>query len=138
MLVKEIMSKPVISVEENDTILTAAQKYSHHKIGSVVVTKQTHLSGIITERDLIERALCEQLDVNQTPAKIIMSTNITTTHPLVSIENAITLMKKHKIKKLPVIQNNHIIGIITITDIAHARPDLSKRFMDTWMKPRWD
>ena len=138
MLVKEIMSKPVISVEETDTILTAAQKYSHHKIGSVVVTKQTHLSGIITERDLIERALCKQLDVNQTYAKIIMSTNIITTHPLESIENAITLMKHHKIKKLPIIKNDHIIGIITITDIAHARPDLSKRFMDTWMKPRWD
>ena len=138
MLVKEIMSKHVITVDENDTILATAKKYKHHKIGCVVVTKQKHCTGIITERDLIERALCQHLDVTQVKAKEIMSNNIITIHPLENIENAITLMKNHTIKKLPVISNDQIVGIITITDIAHARPDISQRFMDTWIKPRWD
>jgi len=138
MLVKEIMITHVITVDENDTILTAAKKYKHHKIGCVVVTKQKHCIGIITERDLIERAVCKHLDVTKTKVKDIMSKKIITTHPLEKIENAITLMKKHTIKKLPVISNDNLIGIITITDIAHARPDLSQRFMETWIKPRWD
>ena len=138
MLVKEIMNTHVITVDENDTILAAAKKYKNHKIGSVVVTQHEHVSGIITERDLIERALCKHLDVTRAKAKDIMSTPIITTHPLANIETAITLMKKHSIKKLPVVKDNQLIGIITITDIAHARPDLSQRFIDSWIKPRWD
>ncbi len=138
MIVKEIMNTDLITVDENDTILTTAKKYHHHKIGSVLVTKNKHCTGIITERDLIERALCPLLDVTQIKAKDIMSQNLISIHPLDNIENALKLMKKNKIKKLPVITNEHLVGIITITDIAHARPDLSTRFIDTWVKPRWD
>jgi CBS domain-containing protein len=138
MLVKEIMSKNVITVNVNDTILNAAKKYRDHKIGCLVVTKNHHCIGIITERDLIERALCTHLDVTQAKTKDIMSENIITTHPLENIENVLLTMKKHKIKKLPVISNDHITGIITITDIAHARPELTQRFMESWIKPRWD
>ncbi|EMR74924.1 hypothetical protein MBGDF03_01108 [Thermoplasmatales archaeon SCGC AB-540-F20] len=46
-------------------------------------------------------------------------------------------MKKHKIKKLPVILDENIIGIITVTDVTNARPDISRRFIDSWVKPQW-
>ena len=138
MLIKEIMNTNVITVDENDTILAAAKKYKNHKIGSVVVTQHEHCIGIITERDLIERALCKQLDVTKSKTKDIMSKPVITIQPLANIDTAITLMKKHTIKKLPVVKDNQLIGIITITDIAHARPDLSQRFIDSWIKPRWD
>jgi predicted transcriptional regulator len=46
-------------------------------------------------------------------------------------------MKQYKIKKLPVISSEKVVGIITITDIAEARPDLSRRFIESWMKAQW-
>ncbi|MBU1940521.1 MAG: CBS domain-containing protein [Candidatus Thermoplasmatota archaeon] len=137
MLTQEIMITPVITIEETDTILTAANKYKDHKVGSIVITHQHHAIGIITERDLIERALCTQHNPKTTPAHTIMSQPLITIHPLDNLDKAIHLMKTHKIKKLPVVKDNTLIGIITITDIAHARPDLSERFMESWIKPRW-
>ena len=55
-----------------------------------------------------------------------MSKNIKTVHASASVEKAVEIMKEHKIKKLPVILNNEIFGIITITDIANVLPDFSK------------
>jgi CBS domain-containing protein len=47
-------------------------------------------------------------------------------------------MKKFKIKKLPVMSEKALVGVITITDIANARPEITRRFIDSWVKPRWE
>ena len=67
----------------------------------------------------------------------IMSSDIKIVHALDKLDKAIEIMKENNIKKLPVIQNDNIIGIITATDISRARPDFSKRFMETWVSPDW-
>ena len=54
-----------------------------------------------------------------------------------TVETAIDMIKKYKIKKLPVIMDDKIVGIVTVTDISKARPDISRRFMESWVKPRW-
>jgi len=66
-----------------------------------------------------------------------MSSDVKSIHPLDKIEKAIEEMKKNKIKKLPVISNNCIVGIITLTDIGSSKPELTERFMESWIKPRW-
>jgi predicted transcriptional regulator len=66
-----------------------------------------------------------------------MSSNLKTVHALDKLEKAIELIEENKIKKLPVVKKDGVIGIITVTDITRARPDLSKRFIDSWVKPRW-
>jgi CBS domain-containing protein len=73
----------------------------------------------------------------KTKVSEIMSSDIKTIYALDKVETAIDVMKKHKIKKLPVIADDKIVGIITVTDISKARPDISKRFMESWMKPQW-
>jgi len=67
----------------------------------------------------------------------IMSKDVKTVHPLDKVDEAVKIMKKFHIKKLPVIQGESIVGIITITDITYARPDMVKEFMETYVKPRW-
>jgi len=94
--------------------------------------------GIVTERDLIERTICEKRDPMTTTVGDVMSSDIKTIHPLETVEKALDVMVKNNIKKLPVCLNDDIIGIITVTDISKARPDLSKRFMDTWVRPLWE
>lgn len=137
MLVREIMIKDVVTIETNDNVLNACLQYRDKKIGCFVVTQNEQCIGIITERDIIERAVCSGKNLKNTKIKDIMSSNIKSIHPLEKVEKAIEIMKKFKIKKLPVISNNYLVGIITITDIGMAKPELTKRFMESWIKIRW-
>jgi predicted transcriptional regulator len=67
-----------------------------------------------------------------------MSSDIRVIQSLETLEKALEIMNKYKIKKLPVISDNDVVGIITITDIAHARSELTERFMESWVKPQWN
>ena len=137
MLVKEAMTKNVITIDKNKTVLDACNMYKDYKIGCLVVTDDGKCVGIVTERDLIERTMCKEKSPRLTKVSEIMSSNIKTVHSLDTLEKALEIMKKNSIKKLPVVVKEGIVGIITVTDISNARPDLSKRFIESWVKPRW-
>ena len=76
-------------------------------------------------------------DPEKTRIDEIMSSDIKTVFALDNIEKALAIMKEFRIKKLPVISNDEIVGIVTVTDISKARPELSDRFMESWIKPKW-
>ena len=137
VLVKEVMAKNVVTIDRYETVLDACNKYRDYKVGCLVVTDNGKCIGIITERDIIERTVCENKIPNETKVEEIMSSNIKTIHALDSLEKALSVMVEFNIKKLPVIQSDLIVGIITITDISRARPDISRRFIETWVKPEW-
>jgi len=82
--------------------------------------------------------MCLHKDPEKTKVNEIMSSDIRTIQSLETIEKALEIMNKYKIKKLPVISDNDAVGIITITDIAYARPEFTKRFMESWVKPQWN
>jgi len=126
MLVKEAMTKKVITIDYRDL-----------KIGCLIVTDNGKVAGIITERDIIERTICDKRDPVTTKVQEIMSSDIKTIHGLDKLEDAMEIMAKNNIKKLPVIKDGDIIGIITVTDVSRARPELSKRFIDSWVKSKW-
>ena len=136
MLVKDVMTKNVITIDSNQTILDAYRKYRDTKVGSLIVTDHNQLVGIVTERDLIEKAIDK--DLKNTQIKDIMTSKVITISPLDRLETALKIMKKNKVKKLPVISRNKLKGIITVTDIAYARPELTRRFIESWVKPRWE
>ena len=137
MLVKEVMTKNVITINKEETVLKACNIYRDKKIGCLIVIEDGSCVGIVTERDLIERTICEHRNPETTKIKEIMSSDIKTIHALETVEKAIQIMVENKIKKLPVIVNEGIVGIITVTDISKIRPDLSKRFIESWVKPIW-
>jgi len=138
MLVKEVMTKRVITIEKDKTIFEAANMYKDYKIGSLIVMDKGKVAGMITERDIIERTICARLDPEKSKVEEIMSSDIKTIHALDKVDDAIHLMMNYNIKKLPVIKDGHMVGIITATDISRSHPDLSKRFMESWIKPEWD
>ena len=138
MLVQEIMSRDVVTISKDETAFDASIKYRDKKVGCLLVVDKDKCVGILTERDLIERVICEEREPKQTKVSEIMSKNLKTIHKLAKIEDAIRLMKMHNIKKLPVVSNDTLVGIVTITDISRARPELSKRFIDSWVKARWE
>ena len=131
MLIKDIMSKNIIAVDIDGTVMDACNRFRDHKVGSLLVTEADQLVGILTERDVIKRTLCEGRDPNTTKVREIMSTDIKTIGPLGEIEEALEVFKKYNIKKLPVMSDNDVVGIITITDIAYTRPGI-KDFIKVW------
>ena len=138
MLVEEIMTKKVVTIESNDAVFDAFLKYKDKKVGSLVVTDKEQCVGIVTERDLIERAVYLHKNLVKTKISEIMSSDVKAIHSLETLENALEMMKKYKIKKLPVVSDDNLVGIVTITDIAYARPEFTKRFVESWVKPRWE
>jgi CBS domain-containing protein len=137
MLVKEIMTKHVITIDANASVFDACMIYKQKKVGSLVVVRGETCVGIVTERDLIERTMCQHRNPKKTKVHEIMSEDIKVISSLDTVENALETLKKYRIKKLPVISSEKVVGIITITDIAKARPDLTERFMESWMKAQW-
>jgi CBS domain-containing protein len=137
MLVKEIMTKNVVTIDANASVFDACMMYKEKKVGCLVVVDDETCVGIVTERDLIERSICQRRDPEKTKVSEIMSQNIKIVYALDTAEKALETMKQYKIKKLPVISSEKVVGIVTITDIAEARPEISKRFMETWMKAQW-
>ena len=131
MQIKEIMTEKIISVDANITIFDACKKFKENKIGCLLVNDGDDLVGIVTERDIIKRTICEERDSKNTLIKDIMSTDIKTIEPHEKVENALRIFKEHNIKKLPVVTNDRIVGIVTITDIAYTRPGINK-FVEQW------
>ena len=127
MLVKEIMTKEVVTIDHNATVLDVCNKYSENRVGCLIVMNKDNPVGIVTERDIIEKIVRMGLSSKKTKVKEIMSSNLKMIHASAKVEEAAEVMKKNKIKKLPVLLNNKIAGIITVTDIANVLPDFSKR-----------
>ena len=129
MLVKDMMKSKIITVDVNDTVRDACNKYRDHTVGCLIVTDNDEIAGIVTERDVIKRTICMDKDPNTTKITEIMSTDVQTIDPYAEVEDTIRRIKENKIKKIPVASNGRLVGIITITDLAHTRPTI-KRFLE--------
>jgi len=120
MQVKEIMTKEVFKIDSENSVLDACKKFSENKVGSLVVMSNEIVVGIITERDIIENMILIKGDPKKTKVREIMSSQLKTIHAMDSLEKAASIMREYKIKKLPVILNNEIVGIITETDLSQT------------------
>ncbi len=120
MLVQEVMTKDVKKIDCNESVSEACNKYHEYKVGCLVVMDKDINVGILTERDIIERVILMEKNPKTTKVREIMSSNLKTIHALAAIDQAADIMSVNKIKKLPVILNNEIVGIITVTDISRA------------------
>lgn len=123
MLVKDVMNKNVVVAKSDATIREASKVMAKLHIGSLVVLKEEKLVGIMTERNIL-KAVANGKDPDNTAIEDIMSKNVVTIDPDETIEKAVDLMIQHKIKKLPVLEDNKIKGIITASDIVVVEPKL--------------
>lgn len=120
MLVQEVMTKNIVKIDCNKSVFDACKEYSDKKVGSLVVMDKELTVGIVTERDMIERVILNKKDPLKTKIREIMTPSIKTIHALAPLEKASKIMKENHIKKLPVVLNNEIVGMITETDLSHT------------------
>lgn len=123
MLVKDVMNKNVVVAKSDATIREATKVMNKFQIGSLVVLKEEKIAGIVTERNVLE-AVADGKDADTTPIEDIMSKGVITIDPDETVEAAVDLMVQHKIKKLPVVEDKKLKGIITASDIIVVEPKL--------------
>ena len=135
------MTKKVRTVGINASLIEAVRKMNKFNIGSVVVvdTDRKRLVGIITERDVLKRVVSKSKNAELTKVSDIMSKPVVVGGPTMYIEDAAKLMFKKNIKKLPIMKNGQLVGIITLSDIAQVAnigPQIAK-VIDELTKKGW-
>ncbi len=116
--VSDIMSPDPISLDVSSTVAEAAQAMRKKDIGDVVIVEEDNLIGILTDRDIVVRCIAENRDPESTDVGSICSRDVTTLSPGDSIDFAWQLMKSHSIRRLPVVQQGHAVGIVSMGDLA--------------------
>jgi signal-transduction protein with cAMP-binding, CBS, and nucleotidyltransferase domain len=125
MLVRDVMSNPVITMDEDEASNKAAVKMDMNDVGAVIVTNKSGKSiGIITERDLVIRVLAKNIKPDTVKAKEIMTTPLVTIEPEATISDAARRMTRLDIRRLGVIYKGNLLGIISSKDILGVMPEL--------------
>lgn len=117
MKIREIMTTDVRTVSANDSISEAANIMKQLDVGAVPVVDNQILVGIITDRDLVLRAVAEGKN-SEERVSTIMTKNITSVNPEMDVHKVADLMASKQIRRLPIVENGTLVGIVSIGDMA--------------------
>jgi len=124
VLVRDVMSKDVRVVRPDTSIKEVVATMNKFDIGSIVVVQGDRPVGIITERDILRRLVEPCLAPETLTARQIMTSPVLTISETANIEETAKLMARKRVKKLPVINNGKLVGMITYSDIVAKVPTL--------------
>ena len=124
VLVRDVMSKDVKVVRPDSTVKEVVTTMNKFDIGSIVVVQGDRPIGIITERDILRRVVEPCLAPETLTARQVMTSPVLTISEIASIDEAAELMTKKKVKKLLVISEQKLVGIVTLTDIVTQVPTM--------------
>ena len=124
VLVRDIMSKNVRVVRLDSSVKEVVATMNKFDIGSIIIVQGDRPVGIITERDILRRVVEPCLAPEVLSAKQVMTSPLVTIRETASIDEAAELMAKKKVKKLPVMNKEKLVGIVTFTDIVSKVPTM--------------
>lgn len=132
MYVKEIMSKDVVCADQNDTLISIARKMRERKIGAIPVCNSGKLVGVVTDRDIVTRAVAEDRNLKTTTARQVMSKTPISSRESETVEDVVHLMEQKRVRRLPVMNSkDHLVGIVSLDDIAvHTPHELSGEVLE--------
>jgi len=128
------MSSPVRTTKVGDSVKDAVRKMNKFRIGCLVVMQGARSVGILTERDIMRKVVEPCIDPSLINVSDVMSTPITTIDPVASVEDAAMIMSRERIKKLPVVEDGRLVGIVTSTDLVRSGPELVSALTDLLSK----
>ncbi|HEV3433364.1 MAG TPA: CBS domain-containing protein [Nitrososphaera sp.] len=123
VLVRDIMNSPVISASPDDTVYYIAKKMKNENIGSIIIMENEKPVGIVTDWDIVSKAIVNDTKPSHIKAKDVMK-ELYTIESEESITEAARLLRKHNIKRLGVVYKNRLVGIISSSDVIAVTPDL--------------
>ena len=125
MLVKDVMSSPVVTIDEDAPVHKTAQRMVDGRFGCIVVTgKEEKPLGIITESDFVTRVLARNIQPNKLTAKEVMTSPLITIDPDETLSEAARRMSRLNIRRLGVMYKGNLIGILSSRDVLSVTPEL--------------
>jgi CBS domain-containing protein len=122
--VEEIMTRDPKTVSASDTIVDAARLMNDADIGDVIVVDGEQIKCIVTDRDIVVRAVAEGRDPQSTSVSDVCTPSLETIEPEASVDEALRKMRESDIRRLPVVQDGRPVGIVSLGDLAVERePD---------------
>jgi CBS domain-containing protein len=119
--VRDIMTSAPVTVEPQTSVAQVARIMRDEDLGAVLVTDGDELRGLVTDRDLVVRSVCEGGDPEQTTVAGACSDDLVTVTPDEDLDHAVQLMREHAVRRIPVVDHGHPVGIVSLGDLAIER-----------------
>ena len=132
--VRDIMTVNPMKIDSEKTGLECARVMRDKKVGSLLVTTKNEFSGIITELDLVLKIVADKKDPEKFKVKDLMTPlkDLISIEPNKTIFDAMILMKDNDVRRIPVMTNNELRGLITMKDVLGVEPDLLEKMVDVY------
>lgn len=118
MKVKDIMSTDLACLKSDDSVEKAAQLMKQYDVGSIPICNNNQVIGIVTDRDIAVRSVAESQDLKQQKVSDIMTSDPAVGSPEMNVHDAAKLMSDKQIRRLPIVDNNSLVGIVALGDIS--------------------
>lgn len=130
----------VYRIAEDHSVLDAAHTMNEHRIGALVVTRGERVVGIFTERDILNRVVAAERDPQQTLVRDVMSAPVACCTPETTREECRAAMRSRRLRHLPVVQDDRLIGIVSIGDVLESVEEdhvATIRYLYEYMYGEW-
>jgi CBS domain-containing protein len=118
MKIKDIMTKNVAYISPTSSVVEAAQLMQKHNVGSVPVCDQNGVVGIVTDRDIVVRNIAHGKAPLNTQVKDVMTSGVKTVPADMDVNEASRLMSQQQVRRLPVVENKQLVGMVSLGDLA--------------------
>jgi CBS domain-containing protein len=116
--IRDAMTENPRSIGQSASVVEAARLMREEHIGSLPITDEEKLVGMITDRDITTRVVAEAADPRMTPVGDVYSRDLISVEPHDDLEGALQLMARHQVRRLPVVEDGRLVGIVSQADIA--------------------
>ena len=116
--VRDVMTPGVRTVDPSQSLAEAAEVMRGEDVGSVPVEAEGRLIGIVTDRDIVTRAVAERRDPQTVKVDEIASRELVTVEPEQDLDEALALMARHQVRRLPVVEEGRLVGMLAQADVA--------------------
>jgi CBS domain-containing protein len=116
--VRDAMTPGVSSVAPSDSVTKAAQAMQEQDVGSLPVVEGERVVGIVTDRDIVVRAVAKGVDPQTLTVGDVASSDLVTVEPDDDLDEALALMARHRVRRLPVVEDGRLVGVVAQADVA--------------------
>ena len=124
-LVRELMAEPVVTVKSDTTLTETARLMRDADIGDVIVVERSRPVGVLTDRDIVVRSVAENRTPGAVTAGEICTTDVVSVAPDAEISQAIALMRRAAVRRLPVTEMGELVGVLSLGELAIERDETS-------------
>lgn len=118
--VEDVMVKSIITIDASTSALEAAETMNKYDIGCLIVVDGRKPIGIVTERDMLKRVLLQRRNPRKTSVNDVMSKPLIVSKPKTELRDAVRVMNERRFKRLPVIEDGNLLGLVSLTDIVRS------------------